>query len=122
MSPNAAVDLPLPSPVCTISSGRFAALPGGQPVLGDRRRLALRHQAAFTGEPVTRPASGAAASSSSRRHGAPRCAARSCRQAEPDRPALAVDDDAGDAAYGPAGRCGLAASTGDGSAGCAGRR
>ena len=45
-SPKAAVDLPLPSPVCTMSSGLGAPLAGAEPVVGHDRYLALGHQAA----------------------------------------------------------------------------
>ena len=47
--PNAAVDFPLPSPVCTMSSGRLRRWRVVSPSSGTNERLSLRHQGALVG-------------------------------------------------------------------------
>ena len=96
ISPKAAVDLPLPSPVWTISRGFARRARVVRPSVGHRLDLALRHQAALPVNDCTRPASGAAARSRDAQAGRVEVAGEVARQPEPHDAVLGVDDHRGD--------------------------
>src|SRR5690606_19073338 len=92
--PNAAVDFPLPGPVCTITSGRFrrcrvvspsSGITGGLPC-GISHRLRVGSPGGYGGARLGQRVEG--------EQGGPQPGGEAGRQAEPYRAGLAVDDHA----------------------------